>query len=340
MSRRPVSQPTLAPPGREQLALALEPPGAPAVSEAPGARPAWYSGYTVPVLRWVGACGLAAAHTVLRRFWLYDGRHPGYGERVLARLVADGLLESRLLFPTEGQRSPRVLLLTEAGHDACGVPAPRQCPWAGLTPARELHLLRLFLCQRAELWAAREARGWRLVPVVDGYDALRGDALRVMDRPARTDAEHLWARHARLVPAPPLPPRLRVIQHRATGAARLVLPARPGLDPARLLARLPDLRVLFGPHGAGAQLTVELLASDPEEADRARRALQTWAERHRVQLAATRAAWWFLRRPHPHRAPVPAGSLYARHGVPPVLTLDAPGGGNQRWQWASEGPSV
>ncbi|HEX7071400.1 MAG TPA: hypothetical protein VF190_11365 [Rhodothermales bacterium] len=262
-------------------------------------------GYDAAVLRYVGYYRTVTLHQVVYRFFLYDGKGPRYGFRLVADLVRRGLLAESPLDPRRGSVSRTTLAVTDAGWLALGLPKPRESKRAIVDAVREYRL------QFADMMLQREVEGWVLVPEARSFATLRAWGLAAYRGRALTDSEIVF--RDRLERMPPITIPLRVLAHRATGEARLILPVRRGKSFAHTIDALPSLAI-FPP------LVFEMVSPDPELARKADDYLRRWAERTRHRVRTVQSPH-YRERPHPARVVVPSESLYRRHGVPDPRTL-------------------
>lgn len=261
--------------------------------------------FDLPVLRFVGTSGLAYSGTILRRFWVYDARHPGHGTRVLARLVKQGLMTSHKLRPHLGQRSPCALALTRAGYAEAALEPPRRDPWDASEDER------WWRCQWADVLTVFEAAAWRLLEGPLAFEALRGAAKQAVRAAGaqRANAQLL----ERIERAPVRPLRALVLYQPKRQEARLVLHAHHGRRARTTLDRLPDLRE-FG------TLHIQLVTPWPSVAAEVPHTLALWSRRSR-QPVELHVPPFFRDRGRARDDEVPAVSRYVASGVPPVSTM-------------------
>lgn len=261
--------------------------------------------YDLPVLRFVGTSGLAYSGTVLRRFWVYDARHPGHGTRVLARLVKQGLMMSHKLRPHLGQRSPCALALTRAGYAEAALEPPHHDPWDASEDER------WWRCQWADVLTVFEAAAWRLLEGPLAFEALRSAARQALRAPGVQRANAQLLERIERAPVRPLP--APVLYQRARQEARLILHAHRGRRARTTLEQLPDLRV-FG------TLHIQLVTPWPSVADEVPQVLARWARRSRHEFEL-HVPPFFRDRGRARDDEVPAVSRYVASGAPPVCTM-------------------
>ena len=261
--------------------------------------------FDLPVLRFVGTSGLAYSGTVLRRFWVYDARHPGHGTRVLARLVKQGLVTSHKLRPHLGQRSPCALALTRAGYAEAALELPRRDPWDASEDER------WWRCQWADVLTVFEAAAWRLLEGPLAFEALRSAARQVMRAPGVQRANAQLLERIERAPVRPLP--VPVLYQPARQEARLILHAHRGRRARTTLKRLPDLRV-FG------TLHIQLVTPWPSVAEEVPQVLARWARRSRQEFDL-HVPPFFRDRGRARDDEVQAVSRYEASGAPPVSTM-------------------
>lgn len=261
-----------------------------------------------PVMRFLARVGVAGVHTILRRFWAYEGLHAAHGWRVLADLRKRGLIETRVAVKGRGRGAKHAATLTTAGYAAVGVSAPSGGPW----PRTEDQLWHAI--QFAEVLAGREAQGWQLADAADAWPIVKRWALRRRHSLAGSSSarqDHaILARTAATVP-------LDVLWHDGSGDVRLLLPLHRGRSWATLLRGLPPQLRLVG------NIDLEIVCADADLYERSLPLIHRWATRHGYQFREHRIDP-FQRLPDPRRMRRHARSVYVASGTPPSVTLDRP----------------
>lgn len=226
-----------------------------------------------------------ARHHVVRHHQVHSfitasgGIGSEYVARVIRRLVQAGLLTSSRL-PPGGPAQPGVVELTRRGYGVLRLRPPQESErWrASMLPYR---------LQFADMLLQRTLEGLRFMNAGEGAPILRQWALRQYAGRALTGYEP--QDRDRLKRLPPIDPTLPLLVNDEATVVRLILPARPGLDPRGLLERIPAMP--FHP-----PLTFELVCAKQDAAagylDRAKRAVQWWSAQRRQPALWTCAAAW------------------------------------------------
>lgn len=272
-----------------------------------GTRPRTYDG---AVLRYVGWHRWTTKLQVVHRFFVYAGKGPAYGYRLINRLVKRGWLREERLRPSRGNASQEVLTLSDEGWLYCGNSAPRareRNRWANL---------RNHFLQFAEVLLERQARGWRFVR----RDAVDDDSGRNLPFELLTE----WALDAfRDGPLAPWDRDLRdsirrgpefgidfdVLWRPTSNDVRLLLPVRRGLSFRRKMEGLPVRHLKGFP-----PLHFELVCSRMELLKPARKIVQRWGRRHRQDVCLHRVPH-FLTHSYPSEPASELVNLYQQHGV-------------------------
>jgi hypothetical protein len=256
--------------------------------------------FDVPILRYVCWHEYVTLHQLVYRFFVYDGKGPRYGFRVVQELIERGLIRSEPLDPDKGSISRQVLSATDAGWEYIG-----KKPRKGRRP-NDLIALRDYRLQFAEMILEREATGWRLVKGKKrGFELLRRAALAEYRKKTLTDMERLFQRRVR--EAASVPMRVSALEHPASGAVRLILAVRRWSSYKKEIQALPDLALFH-------TIVFEMVSADPVLEERARAYLKRWAAKRKINYEVVSVPHFRLRE-HPSAAAVPEVSRYVAHQV-------------------------
>ena len=241
-----------------------------------------------PILRWVGYHGFVTVQQVVHRFWIQRGVGGQYGYRCVAKLVAEGALRQRLLDLGGDNSTPRIVYLTPDGYRKLGVPVNRPYSGADL----EAHIR--YKIQGAEVMLEREPEGWTVIPKTQEeavVRAVRDFALgRFRGRALDSYAAHMRTRIERLSPKNFSLP-MSVFWHPQLKEVRLLLPVRPGVSYKRHLEKVSGV-------GFMKHVDFEAVCSVPDLLSGAKRAVQRWAGRNKVE-AHVHCVPHFRTRPNP-----------------------------------------
>lgn len=257
--------------------------------------------YDLPVLKWVAYHRVVTVHQVVYRFFVYAGRGPGYGFRIVQGLVQRGLLESSSLDTERGSVSRQILTVSEAGWAALCEAVPKDKKRVGVEGLREYRI------QFAEMMMVRELEGWSLISAGGVWKKLKDWSLEQYRGRTLTDTER--ATRTGLERAPAQEVGLNALWNRKTKQVRLLLPVRRGLSFTRLIERLPRLLAALG------AIEFELIIGEVGQGENAREALTRWAERSKIEIAIFSVPN-FRARVHPSEAKDEVADLYYRNNIP------------------------
>jgi len=249
----------------------------------------------------VGFYRVVTTHQVIYRFFIFAGMGPGYGFRLVQRLVKQGLLASRPLDRERGAVSRHVLSMTAAGWDAIGLSTPVAKKHAAVQDIEEYRM------QLADVMLVRESQGWTLVPEHAVWARLREWGLAPYRGRALNEQDRLIIR--RLENMQPIKLGLSLLHHRGTGEVRILLPLRRGRSFRRLIEKLPATLGLFPPP------VFELVIAEPPLEDPCRDILRRWGEKLKVK-PQIHALNHFRTRAHPLHLGEQLSNIYPAAGVP------------------------
>jgi hypothetical protein len=262
------------------------------------------------VLAYLGREQLATLDQVILRFWVYRGKGPRNGYRVVSRLVESGLIEELLLDEKRGGASQRVLQLTNAGWEAAGFKHRKRLrKWINRDAQWD------FLLQQTEVRLTLEVHGWSHVSPDTAYSVLRGWALDSYRRRPLTDTERVERGY--LERTAPFDLAHRVVRHERTGDVRILVPIRDGVSYQKTIDQLPHFR-LFPP------VTLHLVSQNDALSRRAKDYIKRWERARRLRLKRIAETTNFRLRPPAYLAR-PTADLYAKYGVKAPHALIRPG---------------
>lgn len=237
--------------------------------------------YDAEVLVYVAQRTVVTLHQVMDRISDAHGIGPAYVGRVVRLLVRARLLRAERL--EGGVRMRELLELTPAGHRVLQLPPLRE-------PARWRRALRPYRLQFADMLLQRGADGFDFVSVREAFPHLHRWALRRFA--GRSLNSHEAQDHYHLKRLPPYEPGLPLLVGRAGDDVRLVLPARPGLDPRSVLASIPPM-----PFHPPAAFEIVCASADIESRhlERAIHAVRRWSARRRQPAVYHLATPWEAR---------------------------------------------
>lgn len=260
--------------------------------------------YDRAILRYVAYYRLVTTHQILYRFFLMAGHGPGYGFRLVQRLVRQGFLEARRLDQGRGAVSRQTVRLTAKGWQTLGMAPPVDPKRAAIQDVEEYRL------QLAEVMLVRESEGWTLLSEDRAWPRIREWALAPYKGRALNDQDRLVLR--RLENLTGVKVGLSVLHHRGRGEIRFVLPVRRGRSFRRIIEKLPQTLGLFPP------LVFEMVVAEPPLEQPCRDVLRRWSERLKIPAQAI-VLPHFRTRPHPLQS-TPA-DVYTPSHVPDPRTL-------------------
>lgn len=276
-------------------------------------RPRTYDG---AVLRYAGWHRWVTKLQVVHRFFVYAGKGPAYGYRLVNRLLDRGWLCEERLRPDRGNASQEVLTLSDDGWLYCGHSPPdtrERDRWAKL---------RDYFLQFAEVLLERQARGWRFVPRDAVHEETGGnlpfELLREWALDSFRDGSLApWNRDLResIRRGPEFSLDLDLLWRPTSNEVRLLLPVRRGLSFKRKMEGLPVRHLKGFP-----TLHFEFVCPRMELLESARKVVQRWGRSHRQDIRIHRVPH-FLTRSYPSEPASELSNLYRKHGVPDPRNL-------------------
>lgn len=262
--------------------------------------------YDHAILRYVGYYRLVTTQQVIYRFFLYAGRGPEYGYRVVRQLVRRGLLDESPLDPERGNVSQNVLSVTREGWRFLGRSMPSRGRRSSSSPVRQYRI------QFADVMLDREVEGWNLVNSTAAFPVLKEWARqRYRGRMLNSSEAQIRDRLERLHPFD-FP--LHLLVRPSRGEIRLILPVRTTLSYRSTIDKLPGNMGLF------PKLHFELVTAELDLGDAAASYLERWGKKHPAGIEIHRSEH-FRSRPHPRSFEGERINRYKKNGVPDPRAL-------------------
>lgn len=276
-------------------------------------RPRTYDG---AVLRYVGWHRWVTKLQVVHRFFVYAGKGPAYGYRLINRLVKRDLLREKKLRPRRGNASQEVLTLSDEGWLYCGHSSPSS------RERNRWRNLRDHFLQFSEVLLERQARGWRFVR----REAVDDDSGRNLPFELLTDwaldsfgvgplAPWDWDLRDSIRRGPEFTVDFDLLWQPTSNEVRLLLPVRRGLSFKRKMEGLPARHLKGFP-----ALHFELVCSRMELLAPAREVVRRWGRHHRQDVRLHRVPH-FLTRSYPSQTASELPDLYRKYDVPDPRNL-------------------
>lgn len=220
------------------------------------------------ILRWIAYHRRVTLHQALIHQFIARGISPSYGDRVVRKLVREGLLASERLNPERGRASRTVLRLTRDGWRRLLLEPPDDFGKPVWGPVLEYRL------QFAEMLSVRQSQGWALRLKDEAWPDVREWARRPYRGRMLNSTEQVERDVIERMPKPDLP--FNILTHSEQGI-RFVLPVRRGLSIHNRLSRMP-LTGLWPP------VPVELVCAEMPDLGPAIDELRRWSKRARSQV--------------------------------------------------------
>jgi len=267
--------------------------------------------YDDSALGWIAYHGRVTRRQFIYRYFLFAGKKPRYGYRLIQRLVNDGRVGFHPLDRTLGNTSQDVLHLTAYGYESIDLPRPKTVgsilPEAGLN----------YLLQFAEMALERQLEGWRIIPptrrdeqvaaivewlLVPHQDHAKDIAdIRVLDNiESLTRNEEINF-------------KIDLIVNENPPDVRFVIPVRPGDSYAEVLKGMPSMIQLD-------YIPIEVVCSEQGLWPVAEKHLKRWGKKRRRPVQLHRVAH-FTERPPPPKYPGTRVNWYGSIGIKDAIGL-------------------
>lgn len=255
--------------------------------------------YDDAVLNFVHYFHWVTVQQLIYRFFIYRGKGPEYGFRLIRDLVKRGFLEKGNLEPEKGNASQEVVTLTAAGYEKLGIEQPRVIRSTVLNPRK------LYQVQWADSFIELSKNGWMLVPKDRKFKVLstwakgnyRGRMLNETERMVRDRIDKLEKYEL----------ELDVLYHRSEKNFKFIFPVYTGKSYKTTIENLPDFH--FYP-----PLHFMVVSAEPELASRATDQLKKWGKKLRGGFSCE-GCEPFQRRKHPRKADDEKINFYKKHSV-------------------------